>query len=372
MLFFCYNTVMNEVFRWFRYFPILAGIVLGLAFVWPCVRRVWARILWAAGLAASLLMFQGYEWFGGSIFRPELPEKLLWLWSVTYWGALMLTALAPISLWWRSKEKVWTLPLVACAISACGLWNALSVPGVTEIELRFPDLPTALDGYRIAQISDLHASGVARRWRTEAIVDKANALSPDVICLTGDIADGSVAERLADVEPLRRLVSRDGVYAVSGNHEFFYDFESWKLAYAGLGVHVLENACVFPRAGLALGGVNDFSFKGSAFAAPDVRAAFESATNGEFRVLMQHRPHPTACAGTAVQVDLQLSGHTHGGFMPLLKGLTADVNGGFLTGVHSVGKGRLVVSSGCGPWPAFPFRYLTPSEIVLVVLRRGE
>lgn len=117
--------------------------------------------------------------------------------------------------------------------------------------------------------------------------------------------------------------------------------------------------CVFLFAALLM-------FEG--FAAPDISAAFSSATNDAFRVLLRHRPDSALENLARHDLDLQLSGHTHGGFMPGLWHLTAGCNRGFLRGNYSFGRGHLVVSSGCGPWPAFPFRYFTPSEIVLVRL----
>lgn len=359
---------MNEVFRWFRFLPLAAGAVLLVAFVFRCRMGRLARGAWIAFLAAALLMFEGFVRWGGSVFRPELPEKLIWFWSVAYLGSLLLAALAVVTFFWRSRWKVWALPIVAYGIAALGLWNALKVPAVTEITLEYEDLPRELKDYRIVQISDLHACAASRGWRTRAIVQKVNALKPDLICLTGDIADGSPSDRCADVLPLKGLRAKDGVFAVSGNHEAFYDFAEWKKIYAGWGLRFLENACAFPRRSLALAGVNDDSLAKKGFAVPDITAAFSSATNGLFRVLLQHRPDSARENFSGQDLGLQLSGHTHGGFMPGLWHLTAECNRGFLRDNYPLGHGHLVVSSGCGPWPAFPFRYFTPSEIVLIRL----
>ena len=359
---------MSEVFRLFRFLPLAAGLILMLALLLRC-RMGWiSRGVWCAFLSAALLMFEGFAGLGGSLFRPELPEMLIWIWSVAYLGSLLLAVLAVATFLWRSCWKVWVLPVVAYGIAALGLWNALRVPAVTDITLAYENLPRELDGYRIVQISDLHASAAARGWRTRAIVEKANALNPDLICLTGDIADGSPADRYVDVMPLKELLAKDGVFAVSGNHEAFYDFAEWKKVYAEWGIRFLENDCVFPRRSLALAGVNDSSLAKKGFAAPDISAAFSSATNDAFRVLLQHRPNSALENLAKHNLDLQLSGHTHGGFMPGLWHLTAESNRGFLRGVYPFVSGRLVVSSGCGPWPAFPFRYFTPSEIVLIRL----
>ena len=352
----------------FRFVPLVAGLILALAFLLRC-RMGWiARGVWVAFLTVALWMFEGFEGLGGSLFRPELPEMLIWIWSVAYLGSLLLAVLAVATFLWRSCWKVWVLPVVAYGIAALGLWNALKVPTVIDITLAYENLPRELDGYRIVQISDLHACAAARGWRTRAIVEKANALGPDLICLTGDIADGSPADRYVDVMPLKGLRAKDGIFAVSGNHEAFYDFAEWKKVYAAWGIRFLENECVYPRQSLVLAGVNDSSLAKKGFTAPDIPAAVSSATNGAFRVLLQHRPDSALENFAMRNLDLQLSGHTHGGFMPGLWHLTAECNRGFLRGDYSLGHGHLIVSSGCGPWPAFPFRYFTPSEIVLIRL----
>ena len=109
---------MSEVFRLFRFLPLVAGLFLTLAFLLRC-RMGWAaRSVWCVFLFAALLMFEGFAGLGGSLFRPELPEKLIWLWSVAYLGSLLLTVLAVVTFLWRSCWKVWVLPVVAYGIAA--------------------------------------------------------------------------------------------------------------------------------------------------------------------------------------------------------------------------------------------------------------
>ena len=200
-----------------------------------------------------------------------------------------------------------------------------------EVEIQCPGLPAALDGYRIVQVADIHVSAAAPRWRTEAIVALANAADADLAVCTGDIVDGTVHRRRRDVEPLKELKARDGVWFVTGNHEFYGDWDEWSALFDKWGIRFLRNECVFPREGLALGGVDDdaiFRWRAQA-TAPDVGQAFASATNGEFRVLLQHKPKE-ARANVFSGVRLQLSGHTHGGVMPLLNILVYNANDGFV------------------------------------------
>ena len=143
----------------------------------------------------------------------------------------------------------------------------------------------------------------------------------------------------------------------------------------------LRNECVFPHEGLALGGVDDeaiFRWRARA-TAPDVGSAFAAATNGEFRVLLQHKPKD-ARANVFSGVRLQLSGHTHGGVMPGLNLLVYRANDGFVRGEYRIfadgaasgQEGRLYVSPGCGQWAGFPVRFFDDPEISVLVLRRME
>lgn len=252
-------------------------------------RRRWGKVIFIAFFFAALMMFRGFALFGSSIWRPELPELLIWLWRVAFFGSLLLAVASPLYIFWRSRIKFILLPTICFGIAAAGVWNGVKIPEVQTIELHDKNLPADLDGYHIVQISDIHACCAARRWRTECIVAKANALNADLICLTGDQTDGTVAQRYHGIEPLRDLRSKDGIFAITGNHEHFYNMDEWCPVYRQLGIRLLENECAFPHPSLALGGVNAFNAKGPA--ASDVAKTFAAATNGEYRILLQHRPN---------------------------------------------------------------------------------
>jgi len=359
---------MNRVFLSSAYVPFVAWGLLVLTFVLPCRLRFWAKSLLAVFFFASLMMFRGFGLFGTCVWRPELPETLIWAWSVCFFGSLLLSAASTPCVIWRSRFKRPALTVVCFAIAAAGVWNGIKIPEVRTVEIVDANLPSELDGYRIVLISDIHASGAARRWRTEGIVSKVNALQADLVCLTGDQTDGTVAQRFHDIEPLGDLKAKDGVFAITGNHEYFYDFNEWRPVYRQIGVRLLENDCAFPHRSLALGGVNAFNAPGNA--SPDTGRAFSAATNGEYRILLQHRPNPVKSNFSLHKVNLQLSGHTHGGFMPILASMIQKCHAGFLRGVYPRGDGNVIVSPGCGPWPALPLRYFDPAQILLVVLRR--
>ena len=366
---------MMAIKAFFTYVPYVVMLVAYVVFVRTCRLSARGRAIWTMALLACCSKFLCFGYLGGDAFNPDFPEKLMWFWNWAYSAAVILTVLAVPAFRWRSRTKAWVLPLAACAVSAVGLWNGVKPPDVHPVELAYADLPAELDGYRIAQLSDLHASPAARRWRTRAVVDRTNALGADLICLTGDYVDGRPELLQGDLVPLAGLKARDGVWAVTGNHELFPTHRAWRSFYAHWGIRFLANECVFPRKGLALGGVNDFRVRDPRTGVhhgdwPDVSRTFAAATNGEFRILLQHQPRMAHTNIEGQGVNLQLSGHTHGGVMPGLRLIVRKHNGGFDRGLYEFPHGFLFVSSGCGQWAGFPMRFFTPSEITLITLRR--
>jgi len=352
----------------FTYGPFLFWLLTGFLFVWRLDLRVRGKARWMMVLLLCFSKFLCFRKLGGNVFSPDLPEVLIWLWDWAYSGAVILLGLSVVCLF-RFRWKAWFLPIMAWGLSAWGLWNGLSVPSVKEINLPFENLPASLDGYRIVQISDLHCSKAARRWRTQVIVDVVNAQKVDLICLTGDDVDGTVDCCAEYLTPIGDLKARDGVLACTGNHAYYFGYMGWmSLFYSQLkNIRFLTNECVFPHPGLAVAGVPDLTGAGRKLdAVPDVRRAFAAATNGEFRVLLQHQPKRAAENFREIGVDLQLSGHTHGGIAPGLRQVVERYNGGFVKGIYRFGKSLLYVSSGCGQWAGFPMRFFTPSEITVL------
>lgn len=341
------------------------------------VRRVGLSVRqqarWTMVLLLCLSKFLCFRELGGSAFVPDFPDWLIWAWDWAYSGAMILFALS-VLFFFRFRHKVWLLPLAAWTLASWGLWNGVSAPDAHEIELSFPNLPPALEGYRIAHLSDLHCSSAARRWRTQAVVDCVNAQKPDLICLTGDLVDGRFEKRADDMAPLAGLRARDGVCACTGNHEYYCGFDVWQSLFYGpqANIRFLDNACAFPRPGLAVAGVPDPA--GARYGRdemPDVRQAFAAATNGEFRVLLEHRPKNAETNVREVGVDLQLSGHTHGGIAPILNLIVAPYNAGFTRGVYRLDASVLHVSPGCGQWAGFPVRFFNPAEVTVIRLTRS-
>lgn len=350
--------------------PICAWALTVLLFVCRLRVRVSVKVLVACSLAPMFLKLHVCRWLGLDLLSPEIPALAEWLWSGLFAGAVILAFLSVLCVF-RFPWKGVVLPAVAGALASWGVWNGVCVPSVRTCTFSFPNLPESLEGYRIVQMSDLHCSSAARRWRTQAVVDVVNSLNADLVCVTGDIVDGSVERMGSEVAPLRGLRAKDGVFASTGNHEYFYDLPGWLAFHTDLGIRFLQNECVFPRAGLALGGVPDYhGFNHKMDVEPSVRTAFAAATNGEFRVLLQHQPIGAEANIRVHGVSLQLSGHAHGGIAPGIRWAVEQHNQGYSRGVYRYGEGVLYLSPGCGQCEWMPVRFFNPSEIALIVLTR--
>lgn len=366
--------MLTNIVRFFTWIPFGIFLLTMLTFVGRLRLGVRGRALWAMVLLFCCSKFLCFQELGGHAFCPVFPAPLIWFWNWAYSGAVILCVLS-IPFFFRFRFRGLVLPVVAWGLSLWGVVNGLVAPTVREVELAYADLPATLDGYRIVQLSDLHASSAARDWRTRKVVELANALEPDLICLTGDYQDGRAEILHEALAPLADLTAKDGVWAVTGNHEHFEQHAGWWTWYGRYGLRFLRNDCVFPRSGLALGGVDDFraTWYGGfppGSATPDVGTAFAAATNGEFRILLQHQPRMAHANIEGHGVRLQLSGHTHGGIMPGFAELVRGHNGGFVRGLYEFPHGKLYVNAGCGQWPGFPIRFFNESEITLITLRR--
>jgi len=356
----------------FMYIPLGVFVLTYFLFVRRVGLRFPARLVWTLWLLFGFSKFCFFKWYGGHAFNPEFPQLLLWFWDWAYSGCMILAFLSVVCCF-QFKHKAWVLPALAWGLSAWGLWNGVKPPAIREFELTYADLPAELDGYRVVQLSDLHCSSGARRWRTEKVVDLANAQRADLLCLTGDYADGYVSNRLDDISPIERLHAKDGVFAVTGNHEYYWNFRAWQANfYSKLpNVRFLANDCAVPRAGLAVGGVPDIvGSRKYKDLAPDIRRAFASAPKDAFRILLQHQPKGAAVYARECGVRLQLSGHTHGGITPLFRPIIASHNDGFVHGLYRLGESYLYVCPGCGQWEGFPMRFFNESEITVITLRR--
>jgi uncharacterized protein len=327
------------------------------------VARRFAKPPVADTLAWIGLLFMGL--FSSLLVLTALRDVLLLLLRV---ANLALSAARPLEA--LTAETGVAVPLVGIAITLLGFLNARRTARVVMVEIPLRGLPAGLQGFTIAQISDIHVGPTIKRRYLERIVESVNRLKPDLVAITGDLVDGSVAELASQVEPLRRLVSRYGSFFVTGNHEYYSGVDAWVAELERLGIRVLHNEhVVIERAGarLVVAGVPDFGgrhFHESHRSDPQ-QALAGAPPDAAARVLLAHQPRSAPAAAKA-GFDLQLSGHTHGGqFLPW--NFLVRLQQPFTAGLHKVEQLWVYVSRGTGYWGP-PKRFGAPSEITQLKL----
>ena len=343
----------------------------------------------AAGIALLVISqkYLIYERIGGSFIAPELPYPVLMILEILYAFMIILAFLLVVKdglalLLWLSHwlGGSWHLPFspairsgglvfAALVLSLYGSWQSLRVPDVRTREVALSGLPASLDGFSIVQLTDIHIGPFLKGDWLKGVVAKTNALSPDLVVVTGDMIDGSPAELRDDVAPFAGLQARYGVFGVTGNHEYSFRVEDWLPVFGQLGITMLQNEHrtleVAGGAQLVIAGVPDQAALHYGGAGPDSDRALADAPDA-VRILLAHRPD--GIAGKA-EADLQLSGHTHGGHLFFLKWLISSFNGGLVQGVYDLGGRALHVSPGTGVWSGFSCRLGVPSEITRIILR---
>jgi uncharacterized protein len=334
---------------------LLSSIAIPLSMRTRSMSPVWAR-------RSAWLGFILMGWFSSLVILTLLRDLIL----------LSISWLLPDSsgLTRISAQVVIVLTLLATLI---GLFNARRRAAVVEVEVKLEALPAQLQGFSIAQISDVHVGQTIRHDYVAAIVDAVNQLQPDVIAITGDLVDGSVQQLAAHVAPLGRLQARYGTYFVTGNHEYYSGAAAWVAELRRLGVRVLINEHVVLQhqgASLVLAGVTDFSahhFNRTERSDP-VLALRGAPADAAPKILLAHQPR-TAPAAVAAGFDLQLSGHTHGGqFWPW--NLFVPMQQPFTAGLDRLGAMWVYTSRGTGYWGP-PKRLGAPSEITHIRLVRA-
>ena len=259
--------------------------------------------------------------------------------------------------------------IAAALVTLWGFANARRVARVVRVDVPIAGLPAPLDGFTIAQVSDIHVGPTIKRPYVEAIVDSVNRLDVDLVAVTGDLVDGSVRDLAEHVAPLAGLRAKEGVFFVTGNHEYYSGAAAWVHELRRLGLTVLMNEHVLVRRGdarLVVAGVTDFSAAHFDRAeASDPAAALAGSPAGALRLLLAHQPRSAAAAEVA-GFHLQLSGHTHGGqFLPW--NFLVRLQQPFTAGLHRWRAMWVYTSRGTGYWGP-PKRFGAPSEITLLRL----
>ncbi|MGD9619825.1 MAG: metallophosphoesterase [Mycolicibacterium sp.] len=384
-------------------FIVVLGSILGLMhlYVWkrmvkdttrPGRARRWLSALLIAAMALLLAALLGPRFFGASGAGWYAWPGYFWFGLIVYL-VLVLLVLEPV----RRVLRSWTRPdraertpvdsvdrraflaragaatagVAAVGLVGTGAFSALGPPNLLRVPVRLNRLDPAFDGFRIAVVSDIHLGPLLGRAHTERIVAMINETEPDLVAVVGDLVDGTVDELGAAAAPLRDLVSREGTFFVTGNHEYFVEeTAAWLTELERLGMRVLRNENTRIRRGTAefdLAGVNDVAGT-SRSDGPDFDRALDGLTATGPTILLAHQPVQIEQAAVR-GVDLQLSGHTYGGQMWPFHYLV-ELAQPSLAGLSTVQNTQLFVTRGAGFWGP-PVRLGAPPEISVLSLRSG-
>ena len=277
---------------------------------------------------------------------------------------------------WLAIARYRALAVLALLVVlvVAGMFSALGPVRVRAVDVTLPRWPRALDGFRIVQLSDLHLGPVLGRDFARRVVEQTNELGADLIVITGDLVDGSVANDGPEAAPLGELRAEHGCYFVTGNHDHFSNADEWVAELSRLGIRALRNDLTVIGAGEAcfeLAGVEDRQGRMVAGGSgEDLPRALRDHQADRPVILLAHQPlifREAARQGVA----LQLSGHTHGGQIAPFQLLTRLVYSRYVAGLYREGESQIYVSSGTGFWGP-PIRLLAPAEITLLTLRGCE
>src|SRR6202163_3172643 len=364
----------------------LAYLLILTRFIWPIDLPLWAKIVMAALAFVALQFHRWSRLSSGSVFSPEFPRPVVVLFNWAF-GAIVLLVLLQLLLdagllfaalihggFVGAPDGVRHGMAVLAAVAAgIGVHQAMRMPPLMDIEVGIRGLPRQFDGYTILQLTDLHISRLFPASWARTVVERSNKLGVDLIAITGDLIDGTLDARRADIEPLRNLKATDGVYVISGNHEYIFGYSKWMAHFAALGLLSLENRhIVLDRNGskLVLAGITDRASRRTGHPVRDLAAVLEGAPEGAPVILLDHQPSDARHAAK-LGVALQLSGHTHGGLILGIDRLAARANAGYVSGRYDVDGMTLYVNNGTALWPGFALRIGRPSELTRITLRQA-
>jgi predicted MPP superfamily phosphohydrolase len=343
---------------WQGYLAVLVCMAGASIVFTPVAERVLPRS------AAQVLAWPSSLWMGLTFYL-----LILLLLSDVTWMLLGAGPVDAASFVTAARGRALGVSLLALSVGALGLRAVLRGPATKRVDIGLRRWPQGLNGFRIVQLSDIHISTTVGRRFAQSLVDRVNRLAPDLIVVTGDLVDGDVRRVGAEVEPFAGLRAPHGVFFVTGNHDYYSGADAWVRRIEELGLRPLRNQRVAigrDGASFDLAGVEDHhAHLIHGRHREDVAAAVRDRDPTRALVLLAHDP-ATFPAAVRHGVDLQLSGHTHGGqiwpFRYFVRLATPHV-----AGHYRHGDSQLYVSRGTGFWGP-PMRFLAPAEITEIHL----
>ena len=326
-------------------------------------------------LALKLLLIAGALTFVAAEFLSRLTPLYPLLYIGSLWLGVLAISLAVFllelvfSLFFPHQRRLLVLSALAVVflISAFSAVNVALGPVLRQMKIPVRGLAADMQGFTIVQLSDLHLGNLMTVKQLRHIVERVNALKPDLICVTGDVLDGDICREQGFCEILNDLRARHGVAAVSGNHEFYAGIDKFLELGRRCNWHILRNQSWVIDGKVAIIGLEEDSAERFQLPGPDLDAALRNVPAGLPRVLLYHRPARFAAA-VRQGIDLQLSGHTHAGQIPPMDILVWLIYK-YPAGLYRLGQSLIYTSAGTGTWGP-PMRFLSRSEIVRLTLVR--
>ena len=385
---------METKMIFFIAYPLLMLLVLYLVILRNLKCSKIAKVLIFLVAACAGFKNQIILFFGGDILAPELPRNLLIFFSSIHVVLIFTLGLALfyVIVKWLFKilksifKKNFSLSfasfsglekfgifIIGLILAIYATVEALETPVVTNYTFESSKYPKLQNNkpYRIVQITDTHFGSNATVEQVKEFVKIINEQNPDIVLYTGDLIDG--APKYSEDQLKEFLKVKAPIYAINGNHEYYSNTKLWKDVWKDFNINMLYNEHITINQDgkniLTIAGLTDVQAlkMPNVEEGPDIHKALEGSDKALPVVLMVHRPerfYEYAKEG----VDLMLSGHTHGGMLPVLKQIVAFFNNGLVSGLYLDGESKLIVSNGTFTWGGFCARINTPSEVVVIDL----
>jgi len=265
------------------------------------------------------------------------------------------------------KAKIFmtvALSLIA-VISIYSFINGIKSPLIKKVSIPLKNLPKEMSGFSIVQLSDLHFEEYKSFKSFEKIIERVNSLNPDLVIITGDLVDGNIAEDCRFCDILKKIKSRHGIIAITGNHEFYSGIKSFLKLAADANIKVLRNEKTLIANTLQIVGIDDSAAKSFSFTGPDLDIALKGCDHDKPIILLNHRPDGFGKAEKK-GVDFQISGHTHAGQIPPMD-IIVYLALKYPFGLYRKNDSFIYTSCGTGYWGP-PMRFLSRAEIVQFLL----
>ena len=259
--------------------------------------------------------------------------------------------------------------ILVVLVSVFSMCNASRDPRVRRVEIPIAKLPPELSGFTVVMLADLHLE----RWKSaewlNSVVDKTNRMYPDLIVIIGDLIDEDIRKNQGFFDALKRLDSRYGVIAVTGNHEFYAGIDVFTELCKSLKIKILRNSSITIADAIEVVGIDEDTGKRFGGVGADLEKAMEDCDVAKPTILLSHQPLYFDDA-VSRGVDLQLSGHTHAGQIPPMDLITL-LYFKYPYGLYQKGSSFIYTTCGTGTW-APPMRLFSRSEIVKIVLQSAD